>query len=173
MTRNNTMQVIIHTDGACRGNPGPGGWGVVLRWGDKTKTMFGGELHTTNNRMEITAAIRALEALTKSCSVVLHTDSQYLMKGITQWLPQWRKNAGTAGGLARMEGNKRRAVKNADLWEMLSAATARHTVEWKWVRGHANDPGNEQADELANRGADEAESKIAAEADTTTAHPSQ
>ena len=138
------QQVIIYTDGACKGNPGPGGWGAWLRYGDQEKSLWGGEDPTTNNRMELLAAIKALEALKRSCQVELHTDSQYLRQGITLWLPNWkRKNWKTAGGSA---------VKNKDLWQRLDEQAARHEVDWRWVKGHAGDLGNEKADELANLG---------------------
>lgn len=138
------QQVIIYTDGACKGNPGPGGWGAWLRYGDQEKSLWGGESPTTNNRMELLAAIKALETLKRSCRVELHTDSQYLRQGITQWLPNWkRKNWKTAGGSA---------VKNKDLWQRLDEQAARHEIDWRWVKGHAGDPGNEKADELANLG---------------------
>ncbi|WP_404418635.1 ribonuclease HI [Marinospirillum sp.] len=138
------QQVVIYTDGACKGNPGPGGWGAWLCYGSQEKSLWGGENPTTNNRMELLAAIKALEALKRSCKVELHTDSQYLRQGITQWLPNWkRKNWKTAGGSA---------VKNKDLWMRLDEQAARHEIDWRWVKGHAGDPGNEKADELANRG---------------------
>lgn len=142
------MKVVIYTDGACKGNPGPGGWGAVLYWGDAKKELHGGAEDTTNNRMEITAAIRALESLKRKCEVVLHTDSQYLQKGITEWLPAWRRRG--------FLNKKREAVKNTDLWHALTQAAARHEVEWLWVRGHAGDAGNEAADMLANLGLKEA-----------------
>jgi ribonuclease HI len=141
--------VEIYTDGACSGNPGPGGWGAVLRYGSRTKEICGGESSgTTNNRMELMAAIRALESLTKPATVRLHTDSVYLRSGITSWLPKWKRNGW------RTADNK--PVKNADLWQRLEAAAQRHRVSWLWVRGHAGDPGNERADALANRGMREA-----------------
>lgn len=146
------MRVVIYADGACKGNPGPGGWGVVLQWGAAKKELFGGEAHTTNNRMELMAAIMALETLKRGCEITLHTDSGYVQKGITEWLPKWQKNGG-GGALMRREGGKLKPVKNADLWTRLLAAAARHVVEWRWVKGHAGDPGNELADALANRGA--------------------
>ena len=140
-------QVEMFTDGACRGNPGPGGWGVVLRYQGKEKELYGGEAETTNNRMELMAAIRGLEALTRGCPVLLTTDSQYVMKGITEWMANWKKrNWKTAG---------RQPVKNVDLWQRLDAALAAHKVEWQWVRGHSGHTENERADALANRGIDE------------------
>ena len=140
-------EVEVFTDGACRGNPGPGGWGVLLRYGERERTLHGGEAHTTNNRMELTAAIRALEALRRPCRVVLTTDSEYVRKGVTEWLPQWKRRGWrTAAG---------KPVKNGDLWSRLDELAARHDVEWRWVRGHTGHPGNERADRLANRGIDE------------------
>lgn len=140
-------QVTAYTDGACRGNPGPGGWGVVLRSGAQERELCGGEPATTNNRMELTAAIEALAALKTPCRVQLYTDSTYVRSGITEWLPNWvRRGWQTAG---------RKAVKNRDLWERLAALAEGHEVEWHWVRGHAGDPGNEHADALANRGLEE------------------
>ncbi|MDH5823767.1 ribonuclease HI [Luteimonas sp. RD2P54] len=134
-------RVEIHTDGACLGNPGPGGWAALLRYRAQERELVGGEALTTNNRMELMAAIRALEALTAPCEVVLHTDSQYVRKGITEWLPTWvRRNWRTAGGAA---------VKNQDLWERLQAACGRHRIDWRWVRGHSGDPDNERVDVLA------------------------
>lgn len=144
-------RVTIYTDGACKGNPGPGGWGAVLQWGEEQKEIFGGECQTTNNRMEMTAAIRALDCLNRECQVSLHTDSEYLKKGITEWLPKWRRKNGT---LVNKRGDP---VKNADLWEALTRAAARHEIEWRWVKGHAGNAGNEMADKLANRGAKQAE----------------
>jgi ribonuclease HI len=137
--------VDIWTDGACSGNPGPGGWGAVLRYGDREKELQGGEPGpTTNNRMELMAAIRALENLTRPVAVRLHTDSTYVRRGITKWLPTWKRTGWMTAG--------KQPVKNADLWRRLEAAAARHEVEWLWVKGHAGDPGNERADALANRG---------------------
>lgn len=140
-------QVIIFTDGACRGNPGPGGWGAVLRYGTTEKTLFGGESDTTNNRMELMAAIMALEALTQPCQVVLTTDSRYVMDGITQWMANWKKRGWKTAS--------KQPVKNADLWRRLDAACGKHTIEWQWVKGHSGHPENEKADALANRGIDE------------------
>ena len=146
-----TKQVEIFTDGACSGNPGPGGWGAVLRFGEKEKQIFGGEPDTTNNRMELMAAIEALELLTRSCDVKLTTDSQYVRKGITEWLAGWkRKNWMTAS---------KKPVKNVDLWKRLEAAADRHKVEWCWVKGHSGHPDNELADELARRGSQQAAGK--------------
>jgi ribonuclease HI len=133
--------VGIHTDGACLGNPGPGGWAALLRHGEKERELVGGELLTTNNRMELMAAIIALETLSRPCEVVLHTDSQYVRQGITEWMPNWvRRNWKTSGG---------DPVKNRDLWERLLAASLRHDIDWRWVKGHAGDPDNERVDVLA------------------------
>ncbi|HBC18576.1 MAG TPA: ribonuclease HI [Alcanivorax sp.] len=140
-------QVIIFTDGACRGNPGPGGWGALLRYGTTEKTLFGGEPDTTNNRMELMAAIMALEALTAPCQVVLRTDSRYVMDGITKWMANWKKRGWKTAS--------RQPVKNADLWRRLDAACEKHTIEWQWVKGHSGHPENDKADALANRGIDE------------------
>lgn len=136
--------VSIWTDGACSGNPGPGGWGAVLRYGSREKELKGGEPLTTNNRMELTAAIEALESLTRSCTVSLHTDSQYLRGGITGWLHGWKRNG--------WRTSDKKPVKNEDLWRRLDAATARHVVDWLWVKGHAGDALNERADKLAREG---------------------
>ena len=133
--------VVLHTDGACTGNPGPGGWGAILRWRDQVRELSGGEGDTTNNRMELMAAIAGLEALKRPSSVVLHTDSRYVLDGITQWLPRWKANGWQTAA--------RKPVKNVDLWQRLEAAMAPHRVDWRWVRGHAGDPGNERADQLA------------------------
>jgi ribonuclease HI len=142
--------VQIFTDGACSGNPGPGGWGVLLRYGSKERELFGGEKATTNNRMELTAVIRALETLTRPVKVHLHTDSTYVMDGITKWIHGWKKNG--------WKTKAKEPVKNADLWMLLEAATVRHEVKWIWVKGHAGHEGNERADALANRGVDAARS---------------
>ena len=137
--------VEIFTDGACKGNPGPGGWGVLLRYGTTEKELYGGEPQTTNNRMELMAAIEGLKALKKACSVTLTTDSQYVRKGITEWLPGWkRKNWRTASG---------QPVKNQDLWQLLDEQNSRHTIDWRWIKGHAGHRENEIADQLACRGA--------------------
>lgn len=140
-------KVVIYTDGACRGNPGPGGWGAILQYGDKTRELFGGEANTTNNRMELTAAIRALEALSRECDVVLFTDSKYVRHGIEDWMPQWKRRGWRTAA--------RKPVKNVDLWQELDAQVKEHRVDWQWVRGHSGNEGNERADELANRGLDE------------------
>jgi len=138
-------QVSIHTDGACLGNPGPGGWAALLRYGHTARELSGAEAQTTNNRMEMMAAIAALEALTEPCTVTLSTDSQYLRQGITQWLPNWvRRNWTTSAGAP---------VKNRDLWERLHAASARHRIDWRWVKGHAGDADNERVDALAGAAA--------------------
>jgi ribonuclease HI len=137
-------KVEIFTDGACKGNPGPGGWGAWLKTGEHEKELCGGEPNTTNNRMELMAVIEALTALTRPCSVVLHTDSQYVQKGISEWIHGWKKRGWKTAA--------REPVKNADLWQALDAAQARHQVEWRWVRGHSGHAGNERADQLANRG---------------------
>lgn len=133
--------VEIFTDGACSGNPGPGGWGAILRMGEHEKLLSGSEAQTTNNRMELMAVIAALEALKKPCRVTITTDSQYVMKGMTEWLPGWkRKNWRTAA---------KKPVKNAELWQRLDAAQSMHELEWQWVRGHSGHPENERADQLA------------------------
>lgn len=140
------MSVEVWTDGACRGNPGPGGWGAVLRWNGHERHLWGGEPTTTNNRMELTAALRALEALKRHCVVDLYTDSEYLRKGILEWLPNWKRR--------QWRTASRTPVKNADLWQLLDALSQQHDVRWHWVKGHSGDPGNELADALANRGID-------------------
>jgi ribonuclease HI len=134
-------RVVIHTDGACSGNPGPGGWGAILEWGGRLREIKGGEAHTTNNRMELMAAISALETLKRPCDVDLHTDSQYLRQGIVSWIHGWKRNGWRTAD--------KKPVKNADLWQRLEAAVARHTVHWHWVRGHSGHDLNERADELA------------------------
>jgi len=139
--------VEIFTDGACRGNPGPGGWGVLLRYQGNEKTLWGGEASTTNNRMELMAAIEGLKSLSRPCQVVLTTDSQYVRKGITEWIFNWKKNNWRTAA--------KKPVKNADLWRELDELVARHEVTWEWVKGHSGHPENELADELANRGIDE------------------
>lgn len=140
-------EVVIHTDGACRGNPGPGGWGALLQYNGSAKPIKGAEPGTTNNRMELLAAIRSLQLLTEPCRVLLITDSNYLRQGITEWLPQWKKRGWLTAD--------KKPVKNADLWHELEAATLPHQIEWRWVRGHSGDPGNEAADRLANEAIDE------------------
>jgi ribonuclease HI len=138
-------RVTIHTDGACSGNPGPGGWGVILQWAGHTRELHGGEAHTTNNRMELMAAITALETLKRPCVVDLHTDSQYLRQGITGWIHGWKRNGWRTAD--------KKPVKNADLWQRLDAAVNRHTtIHWHWVRGHAGHDLNERADKLARQG---------------------
>jgi ribonuclease HI len=139
-----TSKVAIWTDGACSGNPGPGGWGAVLTFGDLEKDMCGGEALTTNNRMELMAAIMALEALKRPCAVDLHTDSQYVRGGVTGWINGWKRNGWKTAD--------KKPVKNVDLWQRLDAAHAQHEVKWHWVKGHAGDVMNERADELARKG---------------------
>ncbi|ASQ45808.1 ribonuclease HI [Legionella clemsonensis] len=137
------MTVEIFTDGACKGNPGVGGWGALLRYNGHEKTLYGAEAHTTNNRMELTAAIKALETLKRPCEVNLYTDSQYLRLGMTTWLVQWKRNG--------WRNSKKEAVKNADLWQQLDALTSIHSIHWHWIKGHAGHPENERADALANQ----------------------
>ena len=139
--------VEIYTDGACRGNPGPGGWGALLRYNGHEKQLHGGEKETTNNRMELMAAIVALESLSRPCEVSLTTDSKYVMHGITEWMANWKKRGWKTAA--------RKPVKNVDLWQRLDSALAPHQVKWQWVKGHSGHPENELADELANRGIDE------------------
>ena len=147
--------IEIHTDGACLGNPGPGGWAALLRFGSRERELVGGEPLTTNNRMELMAAIAGLEALTEPCEVALHTDSRYVQQGIGEWMPNWVKRGWkTAGG---------DPVKNRDLWERLHAATLRHKIDWRWVKGHAGDPDNERVDELARAEAIVWKQRLAAE----------
>lgn len=140
----NATHVEVFTDGACSGNPGPGGWGVVLRWGTLEKELCGGELETTNNRMELLAVISALNALKRTVRVVVHTDSTYVQQGISKWIHGWKKNG--------WKTKDKKPVKNEDLWRALEEAAARHDVEWRWVKGHAGHPENERADALARRG---------------------
>lgn len=139
--------IEIFTDGACRGNPGPGGWGAILRSGEHEKELWGGDSHTTNNRMEMTAVIKSLQALKRPSDVVLTTDSQYVRKGITEWIHGWkRRNWQTAA---------KKPVKNVELWKEIDELSARHTIEWRWVKGHSGHIENERVDDLANRGIDE------------------
>ncbi len=148
MKNENQEEIVeIFTDGACRGNPGPGGWGAILRYKGVEKELYGGEPATTNNRMELMAAIRALETLKRPCKVILSTDSQYLMKGITEWLPNWRRR--------QWKTSAGKPVKNQDLWQRLVKALETHRVQWEWVRGHSGHPENERADRLANKAIDE------------------
>lgn len=140
-------KIEIYTDGACRGNPGPGGWGALLLYEGKERELFGGERETTNNRMELQAAIEALKALTEPCEVVLTTDSVYVKNGITSWLDGWKAKGWKTAS--------RKPVKNVDLWQLLDEQNQRHNVRWEWVKGHSGHPGNERADQLANRGIDE------------------
>jgi ribonuclease HI len=141
------MQVDVFTDGACRGNPGPGGWGALLRWGDVERELCGGEPQTTNNRMELTAVIKALEALTRPVTVRVHLDSTYVQQGISKWIHGWKKNG--------WKTSTKEPVKNADLWRVLDEVVSRHEVSWQWVKGHAGHEGNERADALANKGIDQ------------------
>ena len=143
--------VEIWADGGCRGNPGPGGWGVLLKAGSNEKELWGGEPATTNNRMELTAVIRALEAMKRPVRARIHTDSQYVQKGISEWIHGWKRNG--------WKTSDKKPVKNADLWQELDVLAARHRIDWLWVKGHAGDPGNERADALANRGIDEIQGK--------------
>jgi len=136
------MTIEIYTDGACKGNPGPGGWGVLLRYNGQEKSLYGAEAHTTNNRMELMAAIKALEALKRSCAVDLYTDSQYVRQGMMDWLRGWKKNG--------WKNSKKEPVKNADLWQMLDKLAQQHTITWHWVKGHSGHKENDQVDELAN-----------------------
>jgi ribonuclease HI len=136
--------VVVYTDGACKGNPGPGGWGALLRWGTHEKELFGGEAQTTNNRMELTAVIEALSSLKQRCEVAVYTDSEYVRNGITTWIHNWK--------LRGWRTADKKPVKNVELWQRLDALASNHDVRWHWVRGHNGDPGNERADELANLG---------------------
>ncbi len=142
-------QIELFTDGACRGNPGPGGWGVLIRYGAHEKHLYGGEKNTTNNRMELNAAIEGLNALKESCVVTVTTDSQYVRQGITEWLANWKQK--------NWRTSKKEPVKNQDLWQALDNAVQRHQVTWEWVKGHSGHPENELADQLANKGIDEGE----------------
>jgi ribonuclease HI len=152
MGNENSADIVeIWADGGCRGNPGPGGWGVLLRTGSREKELWGGEPATTNNRMELTAVIRALEALKRPVQARVHTDSQYVQKGISEWIHGWKRNG--------WKTSDKKPVKNADLWQQLDVLAAQHRVEWLWVKGHAGDPGNERADALANRGIDEVQAQ--------------
>ena len=139
-------EVTIYTDGACSGNPGPGGWGALLQFGEHEKELKGGERNTTNNRMELTAAIAALETLKRTCKVHLHTDSTYLRDGMTSWIHNWKRNG--------WRTTAKKPVKNVDLWQRLDEAIQSHDIEWHWIKGHAGDPGNEAADALARQGLD-------------------
>lgn len=145
MTKSNP--VIIFTDGACRGNPGPGGWGAFMSFEQHEKKIYGGEMLTTNNRMELTAVIKSLEELKRPCCVKLTTDSQYVRNGILSWMPQWKRN--------NWHNSSKKPVKNVDLWQKLDSLTSNHQIEWLWVRGHTGNIGNETADILANLGVDE------------------
>lgn len=139
-------KISIYTDGACKGNPGVGGWGALLIAGEKEKELFGGEKDSTNNRMELMAVIQALTVLKRPCEIVLHTDSQYVLKGITEWIQGWKAKGWKTAA--------KTPVKNVDLWQALDQARNTHKIEWKWVKGHSGHPGNERADQLANRGVD-------------------
>ena len=139
--------VIIYTDGACRGNPGPGGWGVLIKYKEHSKEMYGGDASTTNNKMELTAAIEALKEIKEPCEIILYTDSKYVLKGIEDWIHNWKKRG--------WKGSNKKPVKNIELWKKLDELRDKHTIKWNWVKGHSGDPGNETADMLANRGIDE------------------
>ena len=138
------LKLNIWTDGACKKNPGPGGWGILMRWGERTKEMCGGSVMTTNNQMELTAVIEALKAIRRPCQIVLHLDSSYVKDGITSWIHNWKKHGWLTAA--------KKPVKNAELWQELDRLAGMHAIEWRWVKGHAGDPGNERADELANMG---------------------
>ncbi len=144
MSENNTEVVTVYADGACKGNPGPGGWGVLIRMGQHSKELFGGEIMTTNNRMELTAVIRALEALKRSCQLKIYTDSVYVQKGMTEWIVGWKARG--------WRTSDKKPVKNDDLWQQLDGLAQTHEIEWIWVKGHAGHEGNERADALANEG---------------------
>ena len=139
--------VIIYTDGACRGNPGPGGWGVLIEYGELSKQLYGGDISTTNNKMELTAAIMALKEIKEPCEIILYTDSKYVLQGIEEWIHNWKKRG--------WRGANKKPVKNIDLWKKLDELRDEHNIKWNWVKGHSGDPGNETADMLANRGIDE------------------
>lgn len=139
--------VIIYTDGACRGNPGPGGWGVLIEYGELSKQLYGGDASSTNNKMELTAAIMALREIKEPCEVILYTDSKYVINGIEEWIHNWKKRGWI--------GSNKKSVKNIELWKELDELRHEHTIKWNWVKGHSGDPGNEMADMLANRGIDE------------------
>lgn len=144
MTESQVPRVVMYADGACKGNPGPGGWGVFLQYGEHSKGLCGGENPTTNNRMELQAVIEGLNSLKKTCTVDLYVDSQYVKNGVQQWMPKWKLNGWKTAD--------KKPVKNVDLWLQLDEAAARHLLRWHWVKGHSGDPGNEKADELANQG---------------------
>ena len=139
--------VIIYTDGACRGNPGPGGRGVLIEYGELSKQLYGGDVSTTNNKMELTAAIMALKEIKEPCEIILYTDSKYVLQGIEEWIHNWKKRG--------WRGANKKPVKNIDLWKELDELRDKHNIKWNWVKGHSGDPGNETADMLANRGIDE------------------
>tara|TARA_B100001175_G_scaffold273778_1_gene247664 strand:+ start:266 stop:697 length:432 start_codon:yes stop_codon:yes gene_type:complete len=139
--------VIIYTDGACRGNPGPGGWGVLIEYGELSKQLYGGDVSTTNNKMELTAAIMALKEIKEPCEIILYTDSKYVLQGIEEWIHNWKKRG--------WRGANKKPVKNINLWKELDELRDKHNIKWNWVKGHSGDPGNETADMLANRGIDE------------------
>ena len=139
--------VIIYTDGACRGNPGPGGWGVLIEYGELSKQLYGGDISTTNNKMELTAAIMALKEVKEPCEIILYTDSKYVLQGIEEWIHNWKKR--------EWKGANKKPVKNIELWKELDELRDKHNIKWNWVKGHSGDPGNETADMLANRGIDE------------------
>ena len=144
---NTPNELIIYTDGACSGNPGPGGWGVLMQYGSTEKTLKGGELETTNNRMELMAAIQGLEALTRSCKALVYTDSTYVKNGITEWVPNWKAN--------NWRNKAKKPVKNKDLWQRLDEQADKHDLQWSWVKAHVGIEGNQKADQLANQGIDE------------------
>ena len=139
--------VIIYTDGACRGNPGPGGWGVLIEHGESSKQLYGGDIATTNNKMELTAAIMALKEIKEPCEIILYTDSKYVLQGIEEWIHNWKKRG--------WRGANKKPVKNIELWKELDELRDEHNIKWSWVKGHSGNPGNETADMLANRGIDE------------------